>query len=61
MHSSTLCSVILGQWLREVGISFAQRPCTQTQKRLHHFGQFNAFLDIFNDIKSSVLNILVKV
>ena len=30
-HSSTLYGIIVGQWLREVCVSFVQRPRTQTQ------------------------------
>ena len=31
MHSLTLYGVILGQWMREVCVLFAQHLCTQTQ------------------------------
>ena len=44
MHSSTLCGVILGQWLREVCESFGQHPDTQTQSVYTVLGNLMHFL-----------------
>ena len=46
MHSSALYGIILGQWLHEVCVSFAQCLRTQTQSVYTVFGQFNVILDV---------------
>ena len=59
MHSSTLYSVILGQWLREVCVIICPWSAYTDAKRLQSFGQFNTYLDMFYCMKSSPLNIQV--